>query len=351
MNRRKAREIRIGQVTVGGENPIAIQSMLCAPPRDLEANAAQARALYAAGCQIARVAIPAMEDIALIPAIKAAVPDMPLVADIQYDYRLAVAAADAGADKVRINPGNIGDREKIRQVAEACGRAGVPIRIGVNSGSLEKKILQQYGRPTADALVESALWNIRLLEEWGFRDYLVAIKSSDVFTTVEAYRKIAARTDCPLHLGVTEAGTPRMGTIKSAAAFGALLADGIGDTLRVSLTADPVEEVRAARDILEALGLDRRRPILVSCPTCGRCGVDLFSVAKEVEEALEGVEKPLTVAVMGCAVNGPGEAREADLGIAGGAGEFLIFRRGVPVRKVPQEGAVAALMQEIEAFE
>ena len=344
---RQSKEIKIGSVKIGGGNPIAIQSMLCAPLDDLEANARQTQALYEAGCQINRVAIPAQGGPQLIQAIKEASP-MPLVADIQFDYRLAIESAYAGADKIRINPGNIGDRDKIHQVVRACVEKNLPIRIGVNSGSLEKEILAKYQRPTAEALAESALLNIRLLEQFDFDNYVVAIKSSDVFTTVAAYRLAAEKVNCPFHLGVTEAGTERMGLIKSAAAFGALLADGIGDTLRVSLTADPVREVYAARDILRGLGLEKSGPRFVSCPTCGRCHVDLFRIAREVEEALRDCKKDLKIAVMGCAVNGPGEARDADIGIAGGQGETLLFRKGEILRKVPEGEAVAALLAEVD---
>ena len=344
---RQSKTVKIGSVTIGGGNPVAIQSMLCAPLDDLPANARQTKALYEAGCQIGRVAIPAQGGPRLIQAIKEASP-MPLVADIQFDYRLAIESAYAGADKIRINPGNIGDPEKVRQVVAACREKNLPIRIGVNSGSLEKEILAKHGRPTAQALAESALLNIRLLERFDFDNYVVAIKSSDVFTTVAAYRLVAEKTDCPFHLGVTEAGTERMGLIKSAAAFGALLADGIGDTIRVSLTADPVREVYAARDILRGLGLEKNGPRLVSCPTCGRCRVDLFRIAREVEEALRDCKKDIKVAVMGCAVNGPGEARDADIGLAGGRGETLLFRKGEILRKVPESEAVAALLAEVE---
>lgn len=344
-----SRQVKIGSVAIGGGNPIAIQSMLCAPPDDIEANIRQARALYEAGCDINRVAMPQKGGARLIASIKEACPQLPLVADIQFDYRLAIEAAYAGADKIRINPGNIGDEDDLSHVISACRDRSLAIRIGVNSGSLEKEILAKYQRPTAEALAESAVLNARLLEKLGFDNYVVAIKSSDVFTTIEAYRLAAQKLDCPFHLGVTEAGTSRMGIIKSAAAFGALLAEGIGDTLRVSLTADPVEEVHAAKDILRALGLGSG-PKLISCPTCGRCKVDLFRIAKEVEEALRDCKKDIKVAVMGCAVNGPGEARDADLGLAGGDGELLLFRKGEPLRKVSAENAVAALLEEVERF-
>ncbi len=347
MKRQKTREVKIGSVVIGGGRPVAIQSMLCAPLWDIEANVCQTRALYEAGCQINRVAMPAQGGTQLIQAIKEASP-MPLVADIQFDYKLAIEAAYAGADKIRINPGNIGDQEKVRQVVQACVDRDIPIRIGVNSGSLEEEILAKYQRPTAQALAESALLNIRLLEELDFHNYVVAIKSSDVFTTVEAYRLAAEQTDCPFHLGVTEAGTERMGIIKSAAAFGALLADGIGDTIRVSLTADPVREVVAARDILRGLGLLKNGPRFVSCPTCGRCQVDLVGIAQKVEKALEGCTKDIKIAIMGCPVNGPGEARDADLGVAGGKGETLLFRKGEILRKVPEAETVAALLEEVD---
>ena len=349
MRRQTSKKVQIGPVTIGGGSPIAIQSMLCAPLDDIEANIRQTKALCETGCQINRVAVPQEGGAQLVAAIKEACPQLPLVADIQFDYRLAIESAYAGADKIRINPGNIGDQEKVRQVVAACREKNLPIRIGVNSGSLEREVLEKHQRPTAEALAESALLNVRLLEQLDFDNVVVAIKSSDVFTTVRAYRLAAERLDCPFHLGVTEAGTARMGLIKSAAAFGALLADGIGDTLRVSLTADPVEEVHAARDILRGLGLSKG-PRFVSCPTCGRCHVDLFRIAREVEEQLKDCEKDIKIAVMGCAVNGPGEARDADIGLAGGKGEMLLFRKGEPLRKVPEAEAVAALVAEVEGL-
>ena len=347
MQRRSTKTVTIGSVTVGSGHPIAVQSMLCAAPHDLAANIAQAKALKEAGCDIIRLAIPTMEDIRLISAIKREV-DIPLVADIQFDYRLAIAAAEAGIDKIRINPGNIGGEDHVDAVVKICRERHIPIRIGVNSGSLEKGILREYVRPTAEALVKSALQHIRLLEERNFTDYLVAIKSSDVITTVEANRLLAQQTDCPLHLGVTEAGTERMGIIKSSAAIGGLLCEGIGDTIRVSLTADPVREVYAARDLLAALGLEQDRIQFVSCPTCGRCRVDLMQVAEQVESALAGIHKNIKVAMMGCAVNGPGEAADADLGIAGGNGEFLLFAKGKPLYKVTPDQVTKALLEEIE---
>lgn len=347
MQRRKTRAVTIGSVTVGSGYPIAVQSMLCAAPSDIAANIAQAKALKSAGCDIVRLAIPSMEDICLIPAIKKEV-DIPLVADIQFDYRLAIAAAEAGIDKIRINPGNIGGKDRIDAVVGICRERHIPIRIGINSGSLERDILSEFGRPTAEALVKSALRHISLLEDRRFTDYIVAIKSSDAVTTVEANRLFAQKSDCPLHLGVTEAGTERMGIIKSAAAIGGLLCEGIGDTIRISLTADPVREVTAARDLLTALGMAQNTVRFVSCPTCGRCKVDLMRIAEEAEQALKGIHKNIKVAMMGCAVNGPGEAADADIGIAGGDGEFLLFAKGKPLYKVSADHAVKALMEEIE---
>lgn len=347
MQRRTTNTVHVGDVEIGSGYPIAVQSMLCADPADIAANVAQTLALKEAGCDIVRLAIPTMDDIRLISAIKNEV-DIPLVADIQFDYRLAIAAVKAGIDKVRINPGNIGGSDRVHAVVEACRDRHIPIRIGVNSGSLEKDILQKYGRPTAEALVESALRHIQLLEDEHFTDYLVAIKSSDTITTVEANRLLAQKVDCPLHLGVTEAGTERMGIIKSSAGLGALLCEGIGDTVRVSLTADPVREVYAARDLLAALGFEHSRVQFVSCPTCGRCQVDLLRIAEEAEHVLSAVHKDIKVAVMGCAVNGPGEAADADIGIAGGNGEFLFFAKGKPLYKVSPEQVINTLLDEVE---
>lgn len=347
MQRRTTNTVHVGDIAIGSGHPIAVQSMLCAAPSDVAANVTQALALKEAGCDIVRLAIPTMDDIRLISAIKNEV-DIPLVADIQFDYRLAIAAVEAGIDKVRINPGNIGGCDQIHAVVEACRDRHIPIRIGVNSGSLEKDILQKYGRPTAEALVESALRHIQLLEDEHFTDYLVAIKSSDTITTVEANRLLAQKVDCPLHLGVTEAGTERMGIIKSSAGLGALLCEGIGDTVRVSLTADPVREVYAARDLLAALGFEHSRVQFVSCPTCGRCQVDLLRIAEEAEHVLSAVHKDIKVAVMGCAVNGPGEAADADIGIAGGNGEFLFFAKGKPLYKVSPEQVINTLLDEVE---
>ncbi len=340
-------KVKIGALTIGGGSPIAVQSMLSVPSTDIEGSVAQAVRLEKAGCDIIRAAVPDMAAVALIPAIKEKV-SAPLVADIHFDYRLALACVEAGVDKIRINPGNIGGEDRVRQVAEACGSAGVPIRIGVNGGSLDRSLLEKYGSPTAEALAESALQEAAELEKFGFKDIVISIKSSGVKTMVEACRLVSARCDYPLHLGVTEAGTERMGIIKNAAGIGALLLDGIGDTIRVTLTADPCSEVAAGKDILRALGLLNDGPQLVSCPTCGRTRIDLMKLAKDVEAALDDCKKPIKVAVMGCVVNGPGEAREADIGIAGGDGCGLLFKKGEIIRKVPEEGLLSALLDEIE---
>ena len=344
--RQNTRVIHVGKVAVGGGNPVAIQSMLSVPSTDIPGSVAQAKQLEAAGCEILRAAIPNMEAVPLIEAIKKDV-SIPLVADIHFDYRLALEAAAAGIDKIRINPGNIGDDDRVKQVADACRSRGIPIRIGVNSGSVEKHILAKFGSPTPEALVESALYHISLLERWDFNDIAVSLKSSDVGNTIAAYRLAAERCSYPLHLGVTESGTERMGLVKSAVGIGSLLCDGIGDTIRVSLTADPVKEIAAAKDILQAVGLGKG-PRLISCPTCGRTRINLISLADQVEERLKNVDTPITVAVMGCIVNGPGEAREADIGIAGGDGEALLFRKGEILRKVPENHIVDELMEEIQ---
>ena len=313
---------------------------------DIAGSVAQAVALEQAGCEIVRAAIPDKSAIALIPAIKEKI-SIPLVADIHFDYRLALEAAAAGIDKIRINPGNIGSMERVRAVVKACQARKIPIRIGVNSGSLEKEILAKYGAPTAEALVESAMGHVRMLEACDFDDIVISMKSSDVNTMIEAYRLCAQQCHYPLHLGVTEAGTERMGLIKSAIGIGTLLHDGIGETIRVSLTEDPVREIKAAQDILKCIG-KRGGPQIVSCPTCGRTRIDLVKTAKEVEAALEHVEKDIKVAVMGCVVNGPGEAREADIGIAGGDGCAVLFRKGTVLRKVAEEEIVPELLAEIE---
>lgn len=336
----------VGKVPVGGGAPVTVQSMLNAPADKLSEGVRQAEELAAAGCEILRAAIPDEDAVALIPAIKAVV-SVPLVADIHFDYQLAVAAAEAGADAIRINPGNIGSNERVKAVADICKLRNVPIRIGVNSGSVQKEILVKYGGPTPQALAESALYHASLLEKFGFYDIVLSIKSSNVNNMIEANKIVAEKCDYPLHLGVTEAGTERMGIIKSAVGIGSLLRDGVGDTIRVSLTADPVKEVEAGIDILKALGL-RKGVKIVSCPTCGRTKIDLISIASEVEKRLAGCKKDITVAVMGCAVNGPGEAREADVGIAGGDGCGLIFRKGQIIRRVSENELISGLMREIE---
>ena len=344
---RASKQVMVGNVLVGGGAPVTVQSMLNVPSTDLEGSVAQAKALEAAGCDILRAAIPDADAVALIPAIRSAV-TVPLVADIHFDYRLALLAADAGVDAIRINPGNIGGQDRVAAVASKCMEKKIPIRIGVNSGSLEKDLLAQYGGPTPAALVASALRHAAMLEACDFTDIVLSIKSSNVDTMIRAYELCAERCSYPLHLGVTEAGTERMGIIKSAIGIGSLLQRGIGDTIRVSLTADPVREVWAAQDILKALGLGRPGPQIVSCPTCGRTRIDLIRIAQEVEDKLRGCTKPITVAVMGCVVNGPGEAREADVGIAGGDGVGLLFKKGEIVRKIPESALVQALMEEID---
>ncbi len=316
---------------------------------DVAATVEQIRRLEAAGCQIVRVAVPDRAAARAVGAIRERI-SIPLVVDIHFDYRLALECIAAGCDKVRINPGNIGGEDRVKAVAQACRRRGVPIRIGVNGGSLEKPILAKYGGVTAEALVESAFGHIALLERYDFTDICVSLKSSSVPVTMAAYRRMAEESDYPLHLGVTETGTLRMGTLKSAVGIGGLLALGVGDTLRVSLSADPVEEVRAAKDILKAVGLERGEPDLIACPTCGRTRIDLIGLAGQVEERLKGVHKPITVAVMGCVVNGPGEASAADVGIAGGDGEGLLFRKGEIVKKVPQQALVDELFLLIDTL-
>ena len=343
---RTSKQVMVGPVPLGGGAPVTVQSMLNVPSTDIPGSVAQAKRLEAAGCQILRAAIPDMAAVALIPALKEAV-SIPLVADIHFDYKLALESVAAGVDKVRINPGNIGEDSRVRAVAKACREKGVPIRVGVNSGSVEKHILAKFGGPTPEALVESALYHVSLLEKFDFTDIVVSLKASSVDSTIRAYQLMAQRCGYPLHLGVTEAGTARMGLIKSAIGIGSLLQQGIGDTLRVSLTADPVEEIAAGKDILKALGMGAG-PRLVSCPTCGRTRIDLIGLAGRVEEALRGCEKDITVAVMGCAVNGPGEAREADIGVAGGVGEGLLFKKGQILRKVPEDQLLPALLEEIE---
>ena len=347
--RRDSRPVRAGSLQIGGGAPIAVQSMLSVPAGDGEGNVRQAKELYAAGCDVLRVAVPDRDAVRLIPAIKEAVP-IPLVADIHFDYRLALESAAAGVDKIRINPGNIGGPERVKAVADACRSRGIPIRVGVNAGSLEKEILAKYGHPTPEALRDSALYHASLLEQADFSDIVLSLKSSHVPTMAAAYRLTAAACAYPLHLGVTEAGTERMGLLKSAAGIGSLLLDGIGDTIRVSLTADPVREVEAGLDLLRALGLRTGEAMLVSCPICGRTKIDLIRIAAEVEERLRAVHKPVTVAVMGCVVNGPGEAKEADIGIAGGDGKAVLFKKGQIGRTVEESCAGEELMRELETL-
>lgn len=326
---------------------MSIQSMLNTKTTDVKASLSQIERLASAGCQIVRLAVPDMDAARAFSEIASASP-LPLVADIHFDYRLAIACCEGGAAKIRINPGNIGGPARVRAVADACRERHIPIRIGVNGGSLERELLQKYGGVTPEALVESAMGHVRLLNDCNFDDICISVKCSRVPVNMAAYQLLRRQTDYPLHLGVTEAGTPRMGVLKSAIGIGGLLCQGIGDTIRVSLTADPVEEVRAAKDILSAAGLRQTGPNLISCPTCGRTKYDMIPIAREVERRLEGCTKPITVAVMGCVVNGPGEARAADVGIAGGDGEGLVFRKGEILYKVPQDKLVDALMDEID---
>ncbi len=338
------KKVKVGSCTLGSEK-IYIQSMLNVPADDIENSVKQAVELEKAGCEIIRAAVPKIENAALIEALKNAV-NVPIVADIHFDYKIALACVERGVDKIRLNPGNIGSADGVKDVADACRAKNIPIRIGVNSGSLEKNLLEKYGSPTPEALVESALGHAKLLNKFDFDDIVISIKSSNVKLMIEAYRLLAQKTDYPLHLGVTEAGTERMGVIKSAVGIGSLLCDGIGSTIRVSLTADPIKEVYAAKDILKACGLYEGAEI-VSCPTCGRTKIDLISLANEVEKLLCDVKKPIKVAVMGCVVNGPGEAREADIGIAGGDREGLIFKKGEILRKVPEDKLLEELKKEI----
>ena len=343
------RQILVGNVPIGGGAPVAIQSMLNTKTTDIEGSLAQLRKLAAAGCQIARLAVPNREAADAFGQICKASP-LPLVADIHFDYKLALLAAEGGASKIRINPGNIGGEDRVEAVVTACKERGIPIRIGVNGGSLDKKLLEKYGHPTAEALVESAFQHLELLEKFGFYDTCVSMKSSSVPTMVAAARLFRSQCDYPIHIGVTETGPVRMGLIKSVMGIGTLLLDGIGDTLRVSLTDDPVEEVYAAKDILKAAGLRREGVNIISCPTCGRTQIDLIGLVNQVDAALKNCQKPITVAVMGCVVNGPGEAREADIGIAGGDGCGLLFEKGEQICKLPYEELLPALLKRIEAM-
>lgn len=345
--RRITRTVNVGGVKIGGGNPLSIQSMCNTDTRDIKATVEQIKKLQDAGCEIIRVAVPDMEAAQAIAEIKKQI-RIPLVSDIHFDYRLALECIKNGIDKVRINPGNIGDRDRVKLVADAAKANGIPIRIGVNGGSLEKDLVAKYGGATSDALVESAMGHIEILDSVNFSDMVVSIKVSNVPVMLDAYRKFSEKCDIPLHIGVTESGTEYMGTVKSSIGIGTLLSEGIGDTMRVSLTADPVKEIYLAKDILRVIEIRNDGVEFVSCPTCGRTQIDLIKIANEVESNLKNINKKIKVAVMGCAVNGPGEARDADLGIAGGKGECLIFKKGTPLRKVPENMAVSELMKEIE---
>ena len=346
MDRKLTRKVKVGKVYVGGDAPVTIQSMTNTDTRDVEATLKQIRELYNAGCEIIRCTVPDMEAAEAIKEIVKQSP-IPVVADIHFDYRLALKVVENGISAVRINPGNIGSIERVRMVAEACKAKNIPIRIGVNSGSLEKEILERDGKPTAKGLVESALAHVKILEAVDFKDIVISIKSSDVRMMIDAYRLMSEKVDYPLHLGVTESGTPFRGTIKSSIGIGTLLAEGIGDTIRVSLTSDPIEEIKVAKEMLKALGLRKGGLEFVSCPTCGRTQINLIEIANEVERRLEGNNKDIKVAVMGCIVNGPGEAREADIGIAGGKGEGIIFKKGEIIKKCKEEDLIEELMKEI----
>jgi (E)-4-hydroxy-3-methylbut-2-enyl-diphosphate synthase len=347
IKRRKTRQINIGKVKIGGSAPVSVQSMTNTRTEDIKATLSQIRRLEEVGCEIVRVAVPTREAAARLGEIKSKI-NIPLVADIHFDYQLAIMAVNEGIDGLRINPGNIGGREKVEKVVRAAKKGGIPIRIGVNSGSLEKYLLERYGGPGPEALVESALRCVKVFEGLDFYEIKISLKSPDVLTTMEAYRMISKIVDYPLHLGITEAGTLFSGVIKSSLGIGILLNEGIGDTIRVSLTADPVEEVRAGYEILKGLKLRSRGVEMISCPTCGRCEIDLVGIANEVEKRLAKVKKPIKVAVMGCVVNGPGEAKEADIGIAGGKGSGLLFKRGKAVKKLKEEEMVKVLVEEVD---
>ena len=343
--RHKTRQLKLGDLAIGGDAPISVQSMCSTDTRDVAATLAQIESLQDARCEIIRCAVPDEDAAVALGAIKQGC-QIPLIADIHFDYQLALASVAQGVDGLRLNPGNIGAHWKVKEVVKACAERQVPIRIGVNAGSLERELLQKYGHPTAEAMVESALGHIRILEDLNYQNIKVSLKASDIARTVEAYRLLAGQVDYPLHIGITEAGTTWSGTIKSAIGLGSLLYDGIGDTLRISLTGDPVEEVRVGWEILKSLRLREKGPIFISCPTCGRCQIELIEIAEEVELRLADLPQPLTIAVMGCVVNGPGEAREADLGIAGGLGQGILFRHGEVVRTVPQHDLADALVEE-----
>lgn len=347
MIRRVSRQVNVGNIKIGGDAPVAIQSMLNAPASDYESNFKQLEALEQAGCEIVRMAVPDMEAVKVLGKLKEH-SNIPLVADIHFDYKLALESLNAGVDKIRINPGNIGSAQKVFAVADACQLKNVPIRIGVNSGSVEKDLLEKFGGATPEAMVESAFRHVKLLEDCDFYNTVISIKSSDVGNMVEAYSLVAQRCDYPLHLGVTEAGTERSSLIKSSIGIGSLLLKGIGDTIRVSITDDPVKEIYAAKDILKAVNVRVETPQIVACPTCGRTKIDLVSLANQVENAVKDIKKPIKIAVMGCVVNGPGEAKEADIGIAGGDGCAVLFKKGEILRKVSEENVLKELLEEID---
>jgi (E)-4-hydroxy-3-methylbut-2-enyl-diphosphate synthase len=349
ISRRKTRTVRVGKIAIGGEAPVTVQSMTNTRTADVRATVEQIRRMEKAGCEIVRVAVPDMEAAKAVGQIKERI-SIPLVADIHFDYRLALEAIRQGADKIRINPGNIGSRTRVGRVLESAGERGVPIRVGVNAGSLEKHILKKYGGITPEALVESALGHLRLCEEMDFHDVAVSIKASNVPMMIEANRLLSEKTDCPIHLGVTEAGTAALGGLRSAVGIGTLLAEGIGDTIRVSLTADPVDEIRAGWEILKSLRLRRRGLTVVSCPTCGRLQTNMIPIVEALEKALADVDKPVTVAIMGCAVNGPGEAKEADIGVACGKNEALLFRKGKSIKKISEQKILETLIEEVNGW-
>ena len=346
MNRKETRKIMVKDVQIGGQNKVVIQSMCNTKTKDIDKTVKQILDLEKVGCEIIRVACVDTEDAKAIKEIKKQI-HIPIVADIHFDYRIALDAINAGIDKIRINPGNIGSKEKVEKVVNACIEKNIPIRIGVNAGSLEKDLLDKYGKPTADAMIESAKRHIDILEELNFKDYVVSLKATNLDLCIEAYQKASKEFDCPLHLGVTEAGTEFSGTIKSSIGLGYMLRNGIGDTLRVSLSDDPVKEVKVAKEILKDCNLYKKTPTLISCPTCGRTQIDIIPIAKEIEEFLQEIESDITVAVMGCPVNGPGEAKEADIGIAGGKKEGILFKKGQIIKKIPQEEIVGVLKREI----
>ncbi|QJA08300.1 flavodoxin-dependent (E)-4-hydroxy-3-methylbut-2-enyl-diphosphate synthase [Romboutsia sp. CE17] len=348
-NRRISREVSVGNVKIGGNNPISVQSMTTTDTRDANSTIAQIKKLEAVGCDIVRVAVPDMEAAKSIGKIKAEV-NIPVIADIHFDYRLALEAIEQGVDGVRINPGNIGSIEKVKAVVEKCKERNLKIRIGVNGGSLEKELLEKYGSATPEALVESALGHVKILEDLDFHNIVISLKSSDIYKTLDAYEIISKKVDYPLHIGITESGSIKKGTIKSSIGVGALLLKGIGDTLRISLTGDPTEEIIVGKEILRSLDLLNDKIKVVSCPTCGRCNIDLINTVNEVEKKISDIEKNITVAIMGCAVNGPGEARDADIGIAGGKGEGLLFKKGEIVRKIKGDRLVEELLEEIQKY-